>query len=97
MKALCAPQIAGGLGNVVDIDPSTNGDPTKSGQLPTLVGTIAAGVYASEPTAGAARISADVQTPATSARPRSASIRRRPSSRSATRSEGLNAPAGGRC
>ena len=62
MKALWAPQITAGLVNVVDIDPSTNGDPTKAGQLPTLVGTIAAGVYASEPTAGAAKISADVQT-----------------------------------
>jgi hypothetical protein len=62
MKALWAPQISAGLVNVVDIDPSTNGDPTKAGQLPTLVGTIAAGVYASEPTAGAAKISADVQT-----------------------------------
>jgi hypothetical protein len=62
MKALWAPQIAAGLVTVVDIDPSTNGDPTKAGQLPTLVGTIAAGVYASEPTAGTAKISADVQT-----------------------------------
>jgi len=62
MKALWAPQISAGLVNVVDIDPSTNGDPTKAGQLPTLVGTIAAGVYASEPTAGTAKISADVQT-----------------------------------
>ncbi len=62
MKALWAPQISAGLVNVIDIDPSTNGDPTKAGQLPTLVGTIAAGVYASEPTAGTAKISADVQT-----------------------------------
>ena len=62
MKALWAPQISAGLVNVVDIDPSTNGDPTKAGQLPTLVGTIAAGVYASEPTASVAKISADVQT-----------------------------------
>ena len=61
MKALWAPQITAGLVSVVDIDPSTNGDPTKAGQLPTLVGTIAAGVYASEPTAGADKISADVQ------------------------------------
>ena len=62
MKALWAPQISAGLVNVIDIDPSTNGDPTKAGQLPTLVGTIAAGVYASEPTAGTAKIAADVQT-----------------------------------
>ena len=62
MKALWAPQISAGLVNVVDIDPSTNGDPTKAGQLPTLVGTIAAGVYASEPTASVSKISADVQT-----------------------------------
>jgi len=62
MQALWAPQISAGLVNVVDVDPSTDGDPTKAGQLPTLVGTIAAGVYASEPTAGAAKISADVQT-----------------------------------
>ena len=62
MQALWAPQISAGLVNVVDVDPSTDGDPTKAGQLPTLVGTIAAGVYASEPMAGAAKISADVQT-----------------------------------
>ena len=62
MKALWAPQITAGLVTVIDIDPSTNGDPSKSGQLPTLVGTIAAGVYASEPTAAVAKISADVQT-----------------------------------
>jgi len=61
MKALWAPQIAAGLVTVVDVDPSTNGDTTKFGQLPTLVGTIAAGVFASEPTAGADKISADVQ------------------------------------
>ena len=62
MKALWAPQVAAHLVTVVDVDPSTDGDPSRAGQLPTLVGTIAAGVYASEPTAGAAKISADVQT-----------------------------------
>ena len=62
MKALWAPLIGTGQVAVVDIDPSTNGDPSKAGQLPTLVGGIAATVYASEPTAGAAKISADVQT-----------------------------------
>ena len=62
MKALWAPQISAGLVNVVDIDPTTNGNPANAGQIATIVGTIAAGVYASEPTAGAAKISADVQT-----------------------------------
>jgi len=62
MKALWTPQIAAHLVTVVDVDPSTNGDTTRFGQLPTLVGTIAAGVFASEPTAGADKISADVQT-----------------------------------
>jgi hypothetical protein len=61
MKAIWSQQVAAGLVTVVDVDPSTNGDPTKSGTLPTLIGTITAGVYASEPTAGAPRISADVQ------------------------------------
>ena len=61
MKALWAPQISAGLVNVVDIDPTTNGNPANAGQVATVVGTIAAGVYASEPTAGAAKISADVQ------------------------------------
>lgn len=61
MKALWTPLVASGQVTVVDIDPTTNGDPSKSGQVATLVGTIAAGVYASEPAAGAAKISADVQ------------------------------------
>jgi hypothetical protein len=61
MKALWAPLITAGQVNVVDIDPTTNGDPANSGQIATLVGTIAAGVYVSEPAAGAAKISADVQ------------------------------------
>ncbi len=62
MKALWAPQISTGQVTVVDIDPTTNGNPANAGQIATLVGTIAAGVYASEPGAGAAKISADVQT-----------------------------------
>lgn len=62
MKALWAPQVATGQVNVVDVDPTTNGNPANAGQLPTVIGTIAAGVYGSEPTAGAAKISADVQT-----------------------------------
>jgi len=61
MKALWAPQIATGQVTVVDIDPTTNGNPANAGQIATLVGTIAAGVYASEPGAGTAKISADVQ------------------------------------
>lgn len=61
MQALWAPQIATGQVTVVDIDPTTNGNPANSGQIATLVGGIAAGVYASEPTAGTAKISADVQ------------------------------------
>ena len=62
MKALWAQQVAAGLVNVVDVDPTTNGNPANAGQVATVIGTIAAGVYASEPTAGAAKISADVQT-----------------------------------
>ena len=61
MKALWAAQIATGQVNVVDVDPTSNGDPTKAGQVTTVIGTIAAGVFAAEPTAGAAKISADVQ------------------------------------
>ena len=60
MKALWAQQISLGQVSVVDIDPTSNGDPTKSGQIFSAVGAIAAGVYASEPTAGTAKISADV-------------------------------------
>jgi len=62
MKALWSAQVTAGLVNVVDVDPTTNGNPANAGQIATIVGTIAAGVYASEPTAGAAKISADVQT-----------------------------------
>ena len=61
MKALWAPQIGTGQVTVVDIDPTTNGNVANAGQIATIVGTIAAGVYASEPTAGTAKISADVQ------------------------------------
>jgi hypothetical protein len=61
MKALWAQQVATGQVNVVDVDPTTDGNPANAGQLPTVIGTIAAGVYGSEPTAGAAKISADVQ------------------------------------
>jgi len=62
MKALWTPQVTAGLVHVVDVDPTSNGDPTKSGQLFALAGSIAAQVYASEPTAGTAKIAADVQT-----------------------------------
>jgi hypothetical protein len=61
MKALWAPQVATGQVNVVDVDPTTNGNQANAGQIATVIGTIAAGVYGSEPTAGAAKISADVQ------------------------------------
>lgn len=61
MKALWAPQVGTGQVVVIDVDPTTNGDTAKAGQLPTVIGTIAAGVYASEPTADVAKISADVQ------------------------------------
>ena len=62
MKSLWAPQVTGGLVNVVDVDPTTDGNTANAGQVATLIGTITAGVYASEPTAGTAKISADVQT-----------------------------------
>jgi hypothetical protein len=45
----------------VDVDPSTNGNPALSGQIATIIGTIAATVYGSEPTAAAAKVAADVQ------------------------------------
>ncbi len=61
MKALWASQVATGQVNVVDVDPTTNGNPANAGQLPTVIGTIAATVYGTEPTAGAAKISADVE------------------------------------
>ena len=62
MKALWTPQVGTGQVTVVDIDPTTNGNTANAGQIATIVGTIAAGVYASEPTAGTAKIAADVQT-----------------------------------
>jgi hypothetical protein len=61
MAALWAPQVASGQVSVVDVDPTTDGDTTKSGQVATVIGTIAAGVLASEPTAPPAQIAADVQ------------------------------------
>jgi len=61
MKALWAQQIAGGLVTVVDVDPTTNGNTANAGQVTTIIGTIAAGVLAKEPTASAAKIAADVQ------------------------------------
>jgi len=61
MKALWTPQVTAGLVRVVDIDPTTNGNTANAGQVATVIGTIAAGVYASEPTAGTAKISTDVQ------------------------------------
>jgi len=61
MKALWAgnPYVQG----VIDVDPTTNGNPANSGQVATIIGTIAAGVFATEPAGTAvAKISADVQT-----------------------------------
>jgi hypothetical protein len=62
MKALWTPQVNAGLVTVVDVDPTTNGNPATAGQLPTIIGPIVAGVIASEPTAAVAKIAADVQT-----------------------------------
>jgi hypothetical protein len=61
MKALWAPQVAAGLVRVVDVDPATDGDPAKAGQIATRIGGIAARVLASEPTAEPGKIAADVQ------------------------------------
>jgi dienelactone hydrolase len=61
MKALWAQQIAGGLVTVVDVDPTTNGNTANAGQVTTIIGTIAAGVLAQEPTASPTKIAADVQ------------------------------------
>ena len=51
------------LQGVVDVDPTTNGNTANAGNVATIIGTIAAGVFATEP-AGTpvAKISADVQT-----------------------------------
>ncbi|MBV8635759.1 MAG: hypothetical protein JO002_14790, partial [Burkholderiaceae bacterium] len=46
----------------VDVDPTTNGNTANAGQVTTIIGTIAAGVMASEPTASSTKIAADVQT-----------------------------------
>jgi hypothetical protein len=62
MAALWAPQVTAGQVTVVDVDPTTNGNAADAGQVTTIIGTIAAGVLASEPTAPAAKIAADVQT-----------------------------------
>ena len=62
MKALWAQQIAGGLVTVVDVDPTTNGNTANAGQVTTIIGTIAAGVLAKEPSASATQIAADVQS-----------------------------------
>jgi dienelactone hydrolase len=61
MKALWASQVASGQVTVVDVDPTTNGNTANAGQVTTIIGTIAAGVMASEPTASASKIAADVQ------------------------------------
>ena len=61
MKALWAQQVATGQVSVVDVDPTSNGNPANAGQVATIVGTIAANVMASEPNAAPAKISADVQ------------------------------------
>ncbi len=61
MKTLWAPLVTAHLVTVVDVDPTTNGDTTNAGQVATIIGTIAAHVYATEPTAGTAKISTDVQ------------------------------------
>ena len=62
MAALWTPQITAGLVTVVDVDPTTNGNTESAGQITTIVGGIVAQVYASEPTAPAEQIGADVQT-----------------------------------
>jgi len=62
MKALWAQQVSDGQVTVVDVDPTTNGNVADAGQVTTVIGTIAAGVLASEPTAAPAKIAADVQT-----------------------------------
>jgi hypothetical protein len=62
MAALWGAQIQAHLVTVVDVDPTTNGDTETAGQITTIVGGIVAQVYASEPTAPAEQIGADVQT-----------------------------------
>ncbi len=61
MKSLWSPLVGAGLVTVVDVDPTTNGDVARAGQVATVIGTIAAGVLVSEPTAPASKIAADVQ------------------------------------
>jgi len=62
MAALWQPQIGAGLVTVVDVDPTTNGSTETAGEITTIVGGIVSQVYASEPTAPAEQIGADVQT-----------------------------------
>ncbi len=62
MKALWTLAPPPGPVTYVDVDPTSNGNPANSGQIGAIVGSIAAGVYASEPTASAAKVAGDVQS-----------------------------------
>lgn len=61
MKALWASQVSSGQVHVVDVDPFSNGNADNAGQTATVIGSIAAGVYASESTAAVSQIGNDVQ------------------------------------
>lgn len=61
MKALWTPLVNAGAVTVIDVDPSTDGNTANAGQLPGVIGGIAAQVLATEPTATPTQIAADVQ------------------------------------
>jgi hypothetical protein len=60
MAALWTSLVGSGQVTVVDADPTTNGNTANAGQIATDIGTIAAGVYATEPAASAGQINTDV-------------------------------------
>lgn len=62
MKAIWTAAPPPGPVSYVDVDPTTNGDTANAGQIATTIGAIAAGVFASEPGATAAKVSSDVQS-----------------------------------
>ena len=61
MKQLWSGKLASGRVQVVDVDPSSDGDQALAGQIVTLVGGIAARVAASEPGVSASQLGDDVR------------------------------------
>lgn len=61
MKQLWSDKLASGRVQVVDADPSTNGNEAQAGQIVALIGGIAAQVAASEPGASASQLGEDIR------------------------------------